>query len=139
MGYEQSRRDDLESLGYCLIYFLKGRLPWQGMQTYTKKEKYDKIKDYKMRDSLLGELTNQLPQEFYKYFKYCLQLRFKDDPDFLYLRKLFRDYFHKQGYEYDKRYDWTDKRITLLSKMQKNLNKKIQEKILEGLTDKADY
>lgn len=41
MGYQQSRRDDMESIGYCMVYMLKGRLPWQGMQTATKKQKYD--------------------------------------------------------------------------------------------------
>ena len=48
-----------------------------------------------MRGSLLGELTHGLPNDFYKYFKYCLKLRFKDDPEYTYLRKIFRDFFYK--------------------------------------------
>lgn len=92
-----------------------------------------------MRNSILGELTDKLPEIFYKYFKYVLQIRFKDDPDYVYLKKLFRDFFYKQGYEYDKQYDWQNKRINLLNKLQKSLNKKIQQKIVENLTDKADY
>lgn len=48
LGIEQARRDDMESLGYVLMYFNRGCLPWQGLKAATKKQKYEKISEKKM-------------------------------------------------------------------------------------------
>jgi len=92
LGIEQSRRDDLESLGFVLIYFLRGWLPWQGMIAKTKKETYNKIK-LKKRDTPVEVLCEHFPNEFTTYLHYCRGLRFEDKPDYSYLRYLFRDLF----------------------------------------------
>lgn len=48
VGLEQSRRDDIESVIYMLIYFLKGELPWQGLHESSLEKKYSRIKELKI-------------------------------------------------------------------------------------------
>ncbi|GAA0152335.1 non-receptor serine/threonine protein kinase [Lithospermum erythrorhizon] len=105
-GVEQSRRDDLESLGYVLMYFLRGSLPWQGLRAGTKKQKYDKISEKKMLTPI-EVLCKSQPSEFISYFHYCRSLRFEDKPDYSYLKRLFRDLFIREGYQFDYVFDWT--------------------------------
>jgi len=106
LGIEQSRRDDLESLGFVIMYFNRGQLPWQGLKANTKKEKYNKIAEKKM-STPVEILCKHFPAEFATYLNYCRALRFDDKPDYSYLRRLFRDLFFRQGYAADYRFDWT--------------------------------
>ncbi|XP_042030364.1 casein kinase 1-like protein 10 [Salvia splendens] len=106
LGVEQSRRDDLESLGYVLMYFLRGSLPWQGLKAGTKKQKYDRISEKKMLTPV-EVLCKSYSSEFISYFHYCRSLRFEDKPDYSYLKRLFRDLFIREGYQFDYVFDWT--------------------------------
>ncbi|KAJ2626612.1 serine/threonine protein kinase, partial [Coemansia sp. RSA 1694] len=106
LGIEQARRDDLESLGYVLMYFLRGSLPWQGLKAGTKKQKYDRIMEKKMSTST-EELCRGFPTEFAVYINYARSLRFDDKPDYTYLKRLFRDLFVRSDYKYDYMFDWT--------------------------------
>lgn len=106
LGVEQSRRDDLESLGFVLMYFLKGSLPWQGLKAGTKKQKYEKISERKISTSIEA-LCRGYPTEFISYFHYCRSLRFEDTPDYQYLKRLFRDLFIREGFQFDYVFDWT--------------------------------
>lgn len=106
LGIEQSRRDDLESLGYVLMYFLRGSLPWQGLKAVTKKQKYQRISERKL-STPTETLCKGFPTEFPVYFQYVRSLRFDDKPDYSYLRKLFRDLFIREGYMWDYVFDWT--------------------------------
>lgn len=106
LGREQSRRDDMESLGYVIMYFNRGSLPWQGLKAATKKQKYEKISEKKI-SSPIEILCKGYPAEFATYLNYTRSLRFDDKPDYLYLRKVFRDLFIREGYTYDYVFDWT--------------------------------
>jgi len=104
-GFEQSRRDDLESLGYVFIYFLRGSLPWQNIQSKTRLEKFQLIQKAKL-NTPIEELCKHLPIEFLDYIRYCKRLKFQEDPDYDYLRKIFWDLFDRCNLKYDFKFDW---------------------------------
>ena len=109
LGIEQSRRDDVESLGYVFMYFLRGQLPWQGLKAATKKQKYEKISEKKM-STPVETLCKGFPGEFGMYLNYCKGLRFDEAPDYMYLRQLFRILnrtVNQQDKAYDFVFDWT--------------------------------
>ncbi|XP_019719656.1 casein kinase I [Hippocampus comes] len=106
LGIEQSRRDDLESLGYVLMYFNLGSLPWQGLKAATKRQKYERISEKKM-STPIEVLCKGYPSVFSTYLNLCRSLRFDDKPDYSYLRQLFRNLFHRQGFSYDYVFDWS--------------------------------
>jgi serine/threonine protein kinase len=106
LGIEQSRRDDLESLMYVLIYLMKGQLPWQGLQARTRKEKYDRIMEVKM-NTPLNVLCASLPIEFEQLVQTCRTLRFTDAPDYEHLKHLMREAFNRHSFVQDYVYDWT--------------------------------
>lgn len=104
-GKELSRRDDLESIGYVLMYFLRGSLPWQGIVTRNKEEKYRRISE-KKRATSLDELCQGYPPEFKAYIEYCKRLGFEETPDYAYMKSLFREVFTREHYTMDFVYDW---------------------------------
>jgi len=76
-GLEPSRRDDLISVAYIILYLINGGLPWQ-----TKRE----IKDIKRQKQLILQWCNT-PEELIKYIHYCENLKFDETPDYEYLIK----------------------------------------------------
>jgi len=86
----------MESLGYVMMYFIRGSLPWQGLKAATKRHKYENISEKKM-STPIEVLCKGYPTEFVTYFQYCRSLRFDDKPDYSYLRKMFRDLFAREG------------------------------------------
>ena len=131
LGMEQSRRDDIEAVGYMLCYFLKGGLPWQGMVLKDPKRKYDKIKqkkyDIKLEDLCIGQ-----PDEFAQFIQYARNMKFEDKPDYNYLRGLLKEAAKKAGLQYDtSKFDWivkendekNDNSINKDTKNEININK----------------
>ena len=80
-GKEQSRRDDLESIGHVLLYLVKGTLPWMGLPGRSKNEKYNAIKKKKISTSL-EDLCRAYPSEFKDYLEYCRALKFDEKPNY---------------------------------------------------------
>ncbi|CAH8864191.1 unnamed protein product [Trichobilharzia szidati] len=105
LGIEQARRDDMESLGYVLMYFLRGSLPWQGLKAGTKRQKYERISEKKMQTPV-EVLCEGYPVEMAVYLNYCRGMRFDNEPDYSYCRQLFRSLFHREGFTYDCIFDW---------------------------------
>jgi len=102
----QHRCDDLESLGYMLLYFLRGSLPWQGLTATDQTRKEELILEEKRRINA-EDLCEGLPQQFAVYFDYIRSLDFDKKPKYAYLRRIFRDIFVREGFDYDHVYDWT--------------------------------
>lgn len=98
IGYEQSRRDDLETIGHVLLYFLRGSLPWQGLPGRSKNEKYNNIKKKKL-EVTIDELCKGYPEEFKEFMQYCRKLSFTDDPDYKYMIGLFEGCMKKNGFD----------------------------------------
>jgi len=122
---EQSRRDDLESLGHVFMYFLRGSLPWQGLKAATNKQKYEKIGE-KKQTTPIKELCEGFPgrlpfharlhfpadvcppflEEFNIYLNYVRKLGFEETPDYEFLRELFAKVMKNNGDIDDQVYDW---------------------------------
>eukprot|EP00923_Selenidium_pygospionis_P003975 GHVN01006313.1.p1 GENE.GHVN01006313.1~~GHVN01006313.1.p1 ORF type:complete len:441 (+),score=91.18 GHVN01006313.1:1624-2946(+) len=115
-GTEQSRRDDLEAVGYLLLYFCRaGLLPWQGVKANTKQEKYNKIREKKEATSV-ESLCKGFPMAFTEYLTYCRALAFEDRPDYDYLRRLFRDHLASEGIDPEGEVDiWASVPITRIA------------------------
>jgi len=92
LGIEQSRRDDLESLAYILIYFSKGDLPWTKVKGKNRKEKYSKVLSLKININI-SDLCSELPKEYSKFLKYVRDLQFEEKPDYDYLKNLLKAMF----------------------------------------------
>ena len=100
LGYTLSRRDDLLTLGYVMVYFAAGELPWQFENTRRKSARFTDIGRIKKSYSP-AQLCRQLPIQFRKFFEYCNKLEFEETPDYKYLIGLMNEAADYHGFNID--------------------------------------
>jgi hypothetical protein len=104
-GYDGSRRDDLQSWLYMIVYFLKGTLPWKKisvMNEYTRENRILEMKEATTNE----ELCEGLPAGFQQLGKYISSLKFTERPSYSFMKNLLRDMLKAMGEEFDSVYDW---------------------------------
>ena len=90
-GVEQSRRDDLESIANMLIYIYTGKLPWKGINLKDRQRKKKYLEMLLLKKFTSPEkICEGMPKEYVEFYKYCKNLKFEQDPDYEYLRNIFR-------------------------------------------------
>lgn len=104
-GYEPSRRDDLVAIGYVLMQFQLGRLPWQGISAASNRTKQKRI-GRKKEQTPHDELCKGFPEEFVTWLNYCDGLSYADRPDYDHLRSLLRAICAKHEFVMDGQFDW---------------------------------
>lgn len=112
-GNQQSRKDDMIALGYMWIYFLKGTLPWIGLEknelgaSSQNNCNYDEVISMK-KHTTPEQLCKDLPKHFVKYFQAVNDLKFDEEPNYSEYRLMFRKLFLFCYFTYDYKYDWSD-------------------------------
>uniref|UniRef100_A0A6C0H6J0 Protein kinase domain-containing protein n=1 Tax=viral metagenome TaxID=1070528 RepID=A0A6C0H6J0_9ZZZZ len=98
---EQGRKDDLECVGYILVYLYKGKLPWQNIKTKDRNEKNRLIGEQK-QSVTEEELCKNMPKEFCVFLKYVRNMDFDEKPHYSALRKMFVKLYESRNYRNDK-------------------------------------
>ena len=135
LGIEQSRRDDIEGIGYVLVYFYLGRLPWQGKQDKGKPH-VSKIMEKKLITPP-EILCKKMPVEFSYYFHYCRNLKFEDRPDYNMLKNLFLELLSSRvNLKEEIVFDWFNEDNAYKEKKKLELNLSESGRIVDFKEDK---
>ena len=126
-GLTPSRRDDMESIGYVMIYLLMGYLPWSintESDNNNNEEKELDVRNMKKRVSY-WILENCLPTEYITYIEYCRSMKFEEKPDYNYLRTLLLNLFKHKQFTVDNNFEWnTQNSDTQNSDIQHDISEK---------------
>lgn len=115
-GLQLSRRDDLESLSYMILYFLLKKLPWQGITAKNLEKRYKKIYD-KKAELEKWDKFKELPTQIQNFVKYCRSLGFSQDPDYKLMKSYFYDLMNINNFFDDKNFSWILDKSIIGSKM----------------------
>ena len=137
-GVEISRRDDLESLAYMILYFIMKKLPWQGVRANTLQNRYKKI--YYMKKKLINdEAFISLPNEIQEFYKDIKKLKFEEEPNYTKLKEYFRILLKKNGLKEDNNFSWINKeslksnsKEVNLKERKSNSQKRLMDKLLRN-------
>jgi len=135
-GFEISRRDDLESFCYMIIYFLIKKLPWEDVKEKNKIEKYRKIFELKSIFDI-DDYKILLPKEIIFIFKYVKNLKFDEEPNYLIIKNLFKSILANIGHSYKETFSWIKDKNLLNSKIISDFSKRkktLKDRILDELT-----
>jgi hypothetical protein len=107
-----SKHDDLESLGYTLIFLLRGRLPWTGQDPGPSHGHHQYPHHLEAKRRLIEEAGgHDIPQEFIDYLRLVKVPDWNVDPNYSKLRNKFKQLFVRSGFRYDSVFDWTERRF----------------------------
>ena len=99
-GITPTRRDDIESIGYVLLYLLIGYLPWQSIKADTREKRYKLIGKIK-KETDLWNISKDIPGELILFINYCRNLSFSEKPNYNYLKNLLGNLFKLHGFTAD--------------------------------------
>lgn len=135
LGHRQSRRDDLESIAYILIYFVLGDLPWQGVKAKSKGEKKEKILEIKLKANFAND--KRIPKEFISFLDHCKKIKYEEKPDYKNIIKLLNSAIsnNSKGKEFDASthfWEWNNK---MLSSLEDDEKMEVEEEEFNKLFD----
>lgn len=104
----QSRRSDLECLGYNLIYWLTAKLPWEGLMDNPEAVEREKKKNFQDLDKFLKSCfgCNDYPLFIYEYFYHLRKLTFEQEPNYSMFKDLLGKALVEYGYKNDDNLDF---------------------------------
>lgn len=104
IGAAISRKDDLESICYIMMYLYKGRLPWSQHENLSLAELNAYVRDWKMRP--LNEVCEEYPAFFKDCLEYLRRIKFNEDPEYCLLIAIICKLMEKMNYADDGVYEW---------------------------------